>query len=197
MPFVDSIYAFDVWLLELIQKTMKCEFMDYVMAFFSYIGEYGGVWIITAIILLCFRKTRPTGVMIICAVAIGHLFGVILLKNIVERPRPFELYTSLQLNIKAPSDYSFPSGHSCASFAAATVIFARHKRYGIPALAAAFLIAFSRLYNCVHFPTDVICGALLGVICAAAVVIVFKKTGLDTRLAGDLKYKGKGGEKNG
>lgn len=103
--------------------------------------------------------------------------------NIDYSARPSELNPDFGLNIAIPSGSSFPSGHSCSSLAAATVMLIKDKRFGIPALVLALLIVFSRLYNYVHYPSDVLCGMLLGVICAVVVVLVFKKTGLDNRLS--------------
>lgn len=189
MSFLETVFSIDFSVLDFIQSTMRCDFLNVVMAFFSYIGESGGIWIITAVIMLCFRKTRATGVMVICAVVIGFLIGEIGIKNLVCRPRPFTINTDVELTIKTPSGYSFPSGHTCSSFAAATVMIVRDKRFGIPAICVAVLVAFSRLYNYVHFPSDVLCGMLLGIICATAVVIIFKKAGFDTKLSKNIKYK--------
>lgn len=189
MNFLEFIYSVDFAVLDFIQETMRCQFLDYVMAFFSYLGEAGGIWIISSIIMMCFRKTRATGVMVLCAVAIGFVIGEIGLKNMVERLRPFIQNPEVIPAIKPPSGYSFPSGHSCSSFAAATVLIVRDKKFGIPAIIIASLIAFSRLYNYVHFPSDVLGGILLGVICAVATLIIFKKTGFDKKLSGDIKYK--------
>ncbi len=189
MNFLDFIYSVDFAVIDFIQETMRCQFLDVVMALFSYMGEAGGIWIISALIMMCFRKTRATGVMLLCAVAIGFIIGEIGLKNIIDRPRPFVQNPEIIPAIKPPAGYSFPSGHSCSSFAAATVLFARNKKFGIPAMIIASLIAFSRLYNYVHFPSDVIGGIILGVICAVVTIIFFKKTGFDEKLSGDLKYK--------
>lgn len=190
MSFLEMLYAIDFSILDFIQSTFKCVFLDYIMAFFSYIGEVGGIWIITAVILMCFRKTRATGAMVLSAVILGYLIGELGLKHFVARPRPFVENPAIQPFVAPPHGYSFPSGHSCSSFAAATVLLMRDKRFGIPALAVAVLIAFSRLYNYVHFPSDVLTGILLGVICAFVVAFIFRKTGLDRKLLGDLKYKG-------
>lgn len=185
MSFFDMITSVDFSFLDFIQSTMKCAFMDAVMAFFSYAGDSGGIWIICALILLCFRKTRATGVMVLSSMEVGYIIGNLGLKNIVCRPRPFIVKPNIVPNVVPPLNYSFPSGHSCLSLAAATVLIIQDKRIGIPAVCVAFLIAFSRLYNYVHFPSDVICGIILGVICAIVTVIVFKKTKLDTKLSHD------------
>ncbi len=179
MSFFDAIQSIDTSVLEFIQNTFKCAFLDPIMAFFSYIGEMGIFWIAVGIVFVIFKKTRSMGV----AMLAGFLIGEIGIKNIVNRPRPFMLNADYVLNIGIPSGSSFPSGHSCSSLAAATVMLIKDKRFGIPALVLALLIVFSRLYNYVHYPSDVICGMLLGAISAVVVVLVFKKTGLDNKLS--------------
>ena len=185
MSFFDMIQSFDTSVLEFIQNTFKCSFLDPIMAFFSYMGEMGLFWIAVGIVFIIFKKTRSMGVMMLVAMAIGFLVGEIGIKNLINRPRPFmvnidysarpsELNPDFGLNIAIPSGSSFPS---------ATVMLIKDKRFGIPALVLALLIVFSRLYNYVHYPSDVLCGMLLGVICAVVVVLVFKKTGLDNRLS--------------
>lgn len=189
MNFIETIMSIDFSILDFIQNTIRCDFLDAVMKFLSIIGEFGWIWIFAAIIMLCFRKTRAMGVMVLCALLLGFLVGEVGLKNLVCRPRPFLINTDIILSVKPPSSYSFPSGHSCSSFAAATVMFFRDKKFGIPALVLAILIAFSRLYNYVHFPSDVLCGIILGILSAITVLVIFKKTGFDKKLSGDLKYK--------
>ena len=104
--------------------------------------------------------------MIGAALILGLIFGNGILKNLFQRVRPYDLEEALVQTplIEKPSDWSFPSGHTLASFEAATVLMIRDKRFGIPALVLAFLIAFSRLYLYVHFPSDVLAGVLLGVL---------------------------------
>ena len=183
MSFFDMIQSFDTSVLEFIQNTFICSFLDPIMAFFSYMGEMGLFWIAVGIVFVIFKKTRSMGVMMLVAMLAGFLIGEIGIKNIVNRPRPFMLNADYVLNIGIPSGSSFPSGHSCSSLAAETVMLIKDKRFGIPALVLALLIVFSRLYNYVYYPSDVICGMLLGVICAVVVVLVFKKTGLDNKLS--------------
>jgi undecaprenyl-diphosphatase len=87
-----------------------------------------------------------------------------LIKNLVQRPRPFVTFTDLQIIIPTPSEFSFPSGHTSSSFAAAGVFY-KHlpKKIGVPAIVLAGLIGLSRLYVGVHYPTDVIAGILMGI----------------------------------
>ncbi len=185
MPFIDCINSVDFAILDFIQNTIRCSFLDTVMTVLSYMGEAGIFWIAAAIVMLFFKKTRAIGAMVLAAMALGYVVGELGIKNIVCRPRPFVLNPAVVPVIAPPSGFSFPSGHSCSSFAAATVIFVCNKRLGIPAVILAALIAFSRLYNYVHFPSDVLCGILLGIACAAITVALFRKTGLENRISGN------------
>ena len=189
MNFLETVYSIDFAILDFIQNTIKCVFLDYLMTFFSSIGNAGIIWIITALIMMCFKKTRATGAMMACALLLGVLIGEVGIKNIVARERPFVVNTDIILNIAQPSGYSFPSGHTCSSFAAATTLFMNNKKIGIVAYIVASLIAFSRLYNYVHFPSDILCGMILGITVAIITVSIFRKTGLDTKLSGNLKCK--------
>lgn len=194
MGFVEIITNIDFSILDFIQENIRNAFLDPVMAVLGYLGEAGAVWIILGIVLLFFRKTRPAGVCMLAAMALGYLIGDIGIKNLVARPRPFLVNTDVDLYINAPTSHSFPSGHSTASFAAVTSLFGmlKEKRWiAYSALGLAILIVFSRLYNYVHYPSDVLCGILLGVICGLVMALIFKKTKLDKRLSGDLKYKSK------
>lgn len=175
MDLFSFIQNIDFQILDFIQATIKCAFLDPIMRVFSYLGEYGTIWILTAIILLFFKKTRRLSLTMLVAMALGFVVGELGIKNIVCRERPFILNPDIVLNISPPSGFSCPSGHSCSSFAAATVIFCWDKRYGIGAYVIAAAIAFSRLYNYVHFPSDVLCGILLGIVCALFTVMLFKK----------------------
>lgn len=189
---LELIQSIDFQILDFIQNFIKNDILDPVMLGLSYMGQAGAVWIILGIALAVFRKTRPAGVCLLASIALGYLAGDIVIKNLVARSRPFLINTDIKLNILAPSGYSFPSGHCTAAFAAVTSLFGmlKEKRWiAFCALALAVLIAFSRLYNYVHFPSDVLCGTLLGILCGLIAVFIFKKTKLDKRLSGDLKYK--------
>ena len=158
---------FDANVMAFIQERLRTPFGDAVMPYVSYLAELGFIWILIAVALLIVRKTRVTGVTVLCAALLGLVLGQFLLKSIIPRDRPFQAFPDLvQLLISPPSGHSFPSGHTCVSFAAATAIFLARKKLGIPALILAVLIGFSRAYLFVHWPTDVLAGAVLGVACA-------------------------------
>lgn len=175
------ITQIDFAILNFIHDFFRCAFLDLIMPFFSTIGNAGTVWIIIGLIMLFFRRTRSWGIILLLAMLLGYLIGEVAVKNIVCRDRPCYV-VSIDMIITKPNSYSFPSGHSCSSFAAATVLFKMNKRFGIPALVLASLIAFSRLYNYVHFPTDVLCGIILGIVCALFVCFLFKKFGWQNKI---------------
>ena len=104
----------------------------------------------------CRRKLLDTGLEF--AVCNG------ILKPLIARPRPCDLNSAIQLLIPRPGDDSFPSGHSGISFAAVGALFAAKSRLWVPAFVLALIIAFSRLYLYVHWPSDVLVGALLGIL---------------------------------
>ena len=183
---MELIYSIDFAILDAIQQ-IRCAFLDYFFAFFSYLGNAGFIWIAAGLALLCFRKTRATGAMLLAALVLTFAIGHFAIKPLVARPRPFLVNTNVNLFLNAPSDHSFPSGHSSTAAACATVLLLRERKLGFIALAVAVLIMFSRLYNYVHYPSDVLCGAILGVLCALLTVFVFKKTKLDAKLSPKMK----------
>lgn len=149
-------------------ENLHTPLFDRVMPFITMLGEYGFIWIIFGLLLLIRRDTRRFGIICFAALLLNFLLGEIILKNLISRPRPFTLLPEITLLIPPPSSFSFPSGHTASSFTAAVAICFYDKRYGVAALILALLIAFSRLYLSVHYPTDIIAGILLGVACAFA-----------------------------
>ena len=147
--------------------------LDGLVTFITHLGDSGLLWIALGILLLCFRRTRPGGVAVLLALLFGLLITNIASKNLVARVRPYELFPELHSLAGTMRDWSFPSGHACSSFAAATAL-ARTlgKKYGGPALILAALISLSRLYVGVHYPTDVLCGAAIGALCGLAAAAI-------------------------
>ena len=148
-------------LLYMIQK-LHTPFLDEVMKGITFLGESGWFWILVAVLLFCQKRTRKIGLAVALSLAVGLLLGNIILKPLIARQRPCWLDGSIPLLIASPRDFSFPSGHTLASFEGAVSIFLYRRDWGLWALALAVLIAFSRLYLFVHFPTDVLAGIAVG-----------------------------------
>ena len=142
----------------------RTAFLDsFFLAVTRIAGSYGQLWVIVAALLLIFKKTRKAGASVLIAYLAVLLIGELALKHLVTRLRPCQIDQAFALLLERPTSSSFPSTHTAWAFAAATAIFLRYKKAGIAAFVAAALIAFSRLYLFLHFPTDVLFGIALGI----------------------------------
>lgn len=157
--------GFEIQILDWIQ-TLRTPVGDVLMPLITSLGNAGIIWIILTVVLLAIPGTRKTGIVLAAALVLDVILCNGIIKNLVARTRPYDINTAVQLLIAKPHDYSFPSGHTAASFASVSALyFAGEKRMWKPALVLAVLIAFSRLYLYVHFPTDILGGILLGTLC--------------------------------
>ena len=160
--------SFDLPILDWIQANMANPFLDFIMPWITMLGDAGIFWMIVAAILLFTKKYRKVGLGMAFAMIMGLLVCNMTLKPLVARPRPYDLQAEMgviiNLIIEKQHDFSFPSGHTIASFEACTVLLLGNKKMGIPATILAILIAFSRMYLYVHYPTDVIASIILGTI---------------------------------
>ena len=164
-----SIFAenFDLPILDWIAENLWCPILDKVMPLITVLGNGGIFWIALAVALLLFKKTRRIGVGMAFALLMGLVLCNLTLKPMCQRIRPYDYQLEvfgkvIPLIIDRPHDFSFPSGHTIASFEGAAVILLNNKKWGIAALILACLIAFSRLYLYVHYPTDVLTSVVLG-----------------------------------
>ena len=162
--------SFDLPILDWIQANLQSGFMDKFMPFITKFGDHGTFWMIVAALLFVFPKTRKTGLGMAIAMILGLIVCNMTLKPLVGRIRPYDLQAELGITIQLLGermhDFSFPSGHTIASFEAAVVMLKNSKKMGIPAMILAVLISFSRLYLYVHYPTDVITSVILGTLFA-------------------------------
>lgn len=154
--------SLDWGILQAIQN-LTCPFLNFVMPKITALGNAGAIWFAAALCLVCTKKYCRQGILMLAALAAGAVLGVAFLKNLIARPRPCWLDTSVPLLIAVPRDYSFPSGHTLMSAIGATMLTGTDRRFGLAAIPLAVLIAFSRLYLYVHFPSDILGGAVLGV----------------------------------
>lgn len=173
----ETVQNFDIHIIKFIDQIVFHPLLDSLMVIFTFLGEIGWFWIVLAIILLISKKYRETGVVTGLALALSALLAELIIKNCVQRLRPFRIIEDIQLIIAAPSGFSFPSGHSSASIAAAFAIcfYSKNKTLSVISLIVALLIAFSRLYLKVHFLTDVMTGIILGFVWALLASFLFNR----------------------
>ena len=169
---LDSLaISFDLPILDYIAAHLWCPALDVLMPIITLLGDAGIFWIAVSILFMITKKHRKTGIGMMFALMMGLLVCNIWLKPTIARIRPYDFqmeYFLKEIPLLAGGmhDFSFPSGHTIASFEAAVVILLNNKKLGIPAMILACLIAFSRLYLYVHYPTDVIASILLGTVFA-------------------------------
>ncbi|MCF0147579.1 MAG: phosphatase PAP2 family protein, partial [Clostridium sp.] len=158
---VEIINNLDISILNFIRNNFSNLFMDKLMVVITSLGDRGLIWIAMALILLAIKKYRKIGIILLIALLITSLIGEGIIKNIVQRPRAFLSYPDIRLLINPPESFSFPSGHTASSFAAAFVLSHYFKKWNFLFYFLAILIAFSRLYLFVHYPSDIIFGIIL------------------------------------
>lgn len=163
MNFIKSI---DTNIILFFGHKVQNSFLNPIMIFFTKIADMGLIWIFIGFILIINKKYRKVGITAITALIINSILGEGLIKNIIQRSRPFTIINNINLLIPAPTSYSFPSGHTSSSFACAIVIAYYLRKLLIPSISLAIIIAISRLYLQVHYPSDIIGGILLGIISA-------------------------------
>mgnify|MGYP002519401442 CR=1 FL=1 len=171
---------FDLPVLDWIAGNLQCGFLDFIMPLITILGDAGIFWIACSVILLLFPKYRKAGL----SMGLALLFGVVvcnmILKPWVGRIRPYDYQLihfgkTIELLVATPHDFSFPSGHTIASFEAAVALTIHNRKLGIPAMILAVLIAFSRMYLYVHYPTDVLASVVLGTAFAFLASFIVKK----------------------
>ena len=153
---------FLLWL----QNSVRAPWLDAVFTLFTHLGDAGFLWIVLGVILFCIPRTRKMGTAALLALVMGFLCTNVVLKHLVARPRPWLDVAGLVPLVQEGDPNSFPSGHTCAAFAFAAAGLGTFpaKWAKVLALAGAVLMGFSRLYVGVHYPTDVLAGAAVGLL---------------------------------
>ena len=166
--------SFEIQILDWIQNCVRTPFGDAVMPVLTSFSNNGEIWIALGIILLFFKKTRKLGITVLLALLLDLIFCDNLLKPLIARTRPFVENPAAKVLVELPKSYSFPSGHTAVSFSGAmALVFGKAKKWlWIPAVVVASLIAFSRLYVYVHYPTDILAGIALGTILGFAANLI-------------------------
>ncbi len=170
---IGPILAVDNKVLSLIQRRLRCSVLDKAMPIITSLGTCGVIWGIVMIVFMRMRSYRKIGLIMFVTLVLCALITNLVLKPLVARPRPCHISPQVPLLIPCPMDYSFPSGHTMSSFAAAMIIITVSPVLGVIAFVVAGLIAFSRLYLYVHYPSDVLAGTIFGITMACSMLLIF------------------------
>lgn len=174
---IEQLLALDGAVLLWIQEYIRADWLTPAVKTVTKLGNLGFIWIVLCLGLLCFKKTRKAGAAGLLALVFSLILNNLILKRFIARIRPYEVIAGLELLVKPATDFSFPSGHSASSFAAATAVVRTQKtsKWRFLLLIGAVCMALSRLYIGIHYPSDVICGSISGICCGWAASIVMEK----------------------
>ena len=174
---LECITAWDGSVLLFIQEHLRFGLGDVLLPFWSSLGNVGLIWIAAALLMLCFRRTRRAGVLALAAMLLNLLAVNVVLKHLVSRTRPWLVVDGLVTLLRSSDPNSFPSGHTSAAFAfAASMCCHLDVTWGkVLAVIAAVLMGWSRLYVGVHFPSDVLAGAVIGTLCGLLATWLYRK----------------------
>lgn len=156
---------FELNILNAIQN-LRSTPLDKFMVTISAAGNLSLIWIAFIFIFLAAKELKDQGKIMVLAFILNILIVNIFVKNLVARPRPYDVANFTDLLIHELSDNSFPSGHTSYAFTFATIVTILNKNKALKIFTdvLAVLMAFSRLYHYVHFPTDVLAGAIFGIL---------------------------------
>lgn len=192
----ETFYSFDYAILDFFHYTFNAgsasSFWDPFFKFVTLLGEEGLFFIILSIIMMLFKKTRKAGMAMLLAIGVGALITNVSIKPLVARPRPFQNELSdcyhyfrqwwISAGATEVGEKSFPSGHTTSAMAAmAGYFFASKKKYiSWTAMLFAVLMGCSRIYLCVHYPSDIlgglVTGLIAGFIAALLIGLLYKNT---------------------
>ena len=161
---IEALTLFEQSILLFIQNNLRIDFLNPIVVFITRLGDMGIAWIVLGVIMLFFKKTRRGGLIMLLCLAGAWLVNDFVLKPLVARIRPYDAVGTLSILVHAESSFSFPSGHTNASFASAIALTMVYGKKGAWAYLPASLIALSRLYVGVHYPTDVLGGMIVGTV---------------------------------
>lgn len=170
----ETILQFDQRILFFIQEYVVTNWLSPLMILFTKLGDAGFIWIVMGLFFLIKPQTRKVGFLIFGAMILTAILGEGILKNIFQRPRPYDQFTAINLLVGQSTPYSFPSGHTSSSFAVAYVVSTYLPRLRGLVWPLTILVTFSRLYLFMHYPTDILGGILLGLTCGFLVSWVYQ-----------------------
>lgn len=171
---ITAVTALDTSILMWIQENLRTPALTWLFCALSLITTFGAVWIAVGLALLIIKKTRKAGLFTLVCLAFEYIINDLVLKGLIARVRPYEVIDGLALLVPPESSFSMPSGHAAVSFAAALAITLSCGKKGAWAYLPAALIAFSRIYVGVHYPSDVLAGMIVGTLAALIVYLVVR-----------------------
>ena len=186
---MEALLQFEAGILLWIQNYLRNDVTDPIVKFITHLGDHGILWIALLLVLLCIPKTRKAALIGAATLLMTYIITNLCLKPLVARVRPYEVVEGLTRIIEKQSDRSFPSGHTANSMAVGVILWKISQNYeklvdkklyfpkaaGWFVLVLSILIGLSRLYVGVHYPTDVLGGAIIAIADAAVVFAVYKK----------------------
>lgn len=165
---MEALQLLDQNILLFIQEHIRLGWLNPIMVVITHLGEAGIMWIVLGLVMMFFKKTRRGGLIMLICLAFAWVINDFVLKELFARARPFNTIEGLTILVKAPGSFSFPSGHSNASFACALALTMLYGKKGAWSFIPAALIALSRCYVGVHYPTDILTGAIVGTLLSLA-----------------------------
>ncbi|MDD3224383.1 MAG: phosphatase PAP2 family protein [Clostridium sp.] len=168
---LNGISVLDNYILFIIRKYIQNKYLDKVMWLMTTMGNGGAIWVLISIILILNVQYREVGNITLLTLLLSTIISEGIIKHIVKRIRPCNNENNFNLLISKPISYSFPSGHTVSSFAVASVLSSYFVQYSLIFMGIASLIALSRIYLHVHYPSDIIAGILIGVLCSKLIFL--------------------------
>lgn len=186
---MEALIQFESNILLWIQEYLRSDFLDPIVKFITHSGDHGYLWIALLIVLLCIPKTRKAALIGAATLLLTYIVTNLCLKPLIGRTRPYEVIEGLTRIIGKQSDRSFPSGHTANSMAVGVSLWLVSRKYellgdkklyfpksaGWIVLIWSVLVGLSRLYVGVHYPTDVLGGAIIAILNTIIVFSVYKK----------------------
>ena len=174
---MSGIQAIDENILLWVQENIRSDKVTPIVQTLTHLGDFGLLWIGFSLILMLNKDTRKAGKLSLISICLCFLLNNIIIKNLVDRDRPYEVLNELKILIERQPDSSFPSGHAANSLASAIVFFQmfKGKKSKFSILMAGIVIALSRVYVGVHYLSDVLVGISVGIVSGLSVCKVAKK----------------------